>query len=424
MKIKDVFKVSFRNAYRNKVSYLIMILISISCLTCLFSLSYKHSFQEYWKTYVQKNPEFRIMNVYYGTWIDKKVKNSKNIDGKTIQLIKDIQQEVIEKLNENVHILGASTQTMQLIQIVDFNNNFYLQPIPLKNNINIVSGYNLDQYTEDEKVMICPNIMRLSNENGEFNIKNTIDMEKYLNQNININYAGNLPYEFKVVGLYDTHSTYSYGGICYTSYKNLEDAQNAYYEKNPNIYQNIMESKTQIYDYIDNIYIMIDDIKNLKEVDKFLEKNELFQDGAIVGINTDTVEEISSICNKITIVFYILAGLIIGITLIQNIIKKNRENFIYYAVGYTDKDMLKMFLIENSILVMIGFILSTVIVRIGLMIYKNQVLVTKSRLYLMNPRVDIISFLMTLLLALSIPLIATITIHMISKNKRNNLEVD
>ena len=65
MRICDVFKVSFLNAFRNKASLLIMALIFVSLVSFLFSLSYKNSFHSYWESYVQKSPELRIFNTYY-----------------------------------------------------------------------------------------------------------------------------------------------------------------------------------------------------------------------------------------------------------------------------------------------------------------------------------------------------------------------
>ena len=307
-----------------------------------------------------------------------------------------------------------------MINILNFgddieNKQIYLQAVPNENEIPIVAGKKLSEYHVDDNAIICPNIMRWTESDGNFNVDNTINMKQYLNKELEVNYANKLPYKFKVVGLYDTYSTYSYGGVCYTSYETLEVATNKYYDNNPEEYKKRIDYEIEQKDYYENIYIMVDDVKNVQKVNKFLENNHYFQEGAITEINTESVENIIKICSQITIVLYIIIAIIIVVTLIQNILRKENENFIYYAVGYRKKDIIKIIFVENSIFILIGFILSIGITQLLLNIYKNQVLLTKSRLYLMNPQVDGISIILTMLLILTIPLITTVSMWYIFK---------
>ena len=53
------------------------------------------------------------------------------------------------------------------------------------------------------------------------------------------------------------------------------------------------------------------------------------------------------------------------------------------------------------------------------MIYKNQVLSTKSRLYLMNPQVDIVSILISFLVSLIIPILITVILLFINREKKD-----
>lgn len=425
MKLIDLIKISFHSAYRTKSSFIIMILIFISSISCLFSLSYKNSFENYFDVYIQKSPEFRIMNVSYQEQLDNSILTNTTLTyEEKLEYVEEIQEKVISKLNENKHILGASTEYRNNIDTNDFGINYYsftLQAVPITNNINIVSGNNISSNTNEIEI-ICPNIMRYENSDNTFNINNTIDMKNYLNKTIKGKYSSKSDTKLKIVGLYDTYSTYSYGGVCYTSYDNLELLQNNYYLEYPDILQNLIDYKIETNDYASNIYIMIDDISNLNQVKKFLKKNNFFTEESIVSINTDTIEEVNNICSKITVSLYILTSIIICITLIQNIINKSKKIFIYHAVGYKDSDIFKLIFLENSILISIGFIFSIIFTQIGLNIYKNQILINKSRLYLMNPKVDIISILISFILALLIPFIATIIIYTLSKNNKIHLE--
>lgn len=422
MRMIDVIKNAPKTNLRNKSSILIMLLILVCSASSLFSLSYKNSFENYWETYVQKSPEFRIVNLFY------KSKLEENHDGLNREQILSIEKQetdkIIETLKENEHILGASTQFMQSIDIVEFKSDdrlstVYLQSVPVNNKINIVLGNNLDKYEDGKKVMICPNKIKFPKSDGEFDSNSSFDLEQYLNKEISLNYALSIPMKYKLVGLYDNFSTYSYGQVCYTSYKSLEDSQNAYYQANPEIYEEWLEYKKE--DFYTNIYFMIDDIRNLNNVNEFLKEHN-WRSSSIVDINTSTVEEITNISDKITFILYILTIVVIGFTLIQNILRKTKELLIYYASGYNSFNIIKIIFIENLFLIIIPFIISIVITQIMLTFYKNKVLIDNARLYLMNPTVNIESIISTLALTIVIPFAVTLITFIFSKRHIHKLE--
>ena len=416
MRICDVFKVSFLNAFRNKASLLIMALIFVSLVSFLFSLSYKNSFHSYWESYVQKSPELRIFNTYYTSSL---LNNHDGLsDAEILEASENEVQNIISILEANEHILGASTQYFQTIKLVDFFPEEYspyleLQSVPVDNRINIVAGNNLDQYGEDEKVMICPDvIMPRNNIDKTFDATNKVDFKKYLNHDFLIEFGDLVPMEYKLVGVYDNYSTYSYGHVCYTSYKSFEAAENAYFEADPETYNNLTEDIIDF--FYRNIYFMIDVIKNLDEVRTYLRAHGL-DESPIIEISTSTVDEIMSVCSKITLILYVVTIIVVGITLIQNIARKSKELFIYHAVGYRNRDILKLIFVENSILIAIVFLLAIVIAQLGLFIYKNRVLSDMPRLYLMNPSIDIMSLLITFAMAIFIPLVVTFVTYFFAK---------
>ena len=122
-------------------------------------------------------------------------------------------------------------------------------------------------------------------------------------------------------------------------------------------------------------------------------------------------------CSYITLGMLVLSGIIVCLTLVQNITKRTKEFYLYSILGYSKKDVLKLIFMENSILIIIGYIFAIIAAQIGLIIYKNIVLIHKSRLYLMNPRVDLISILIGLLLALIIPILITVTISIFTRKR-------
>ncbi len=425
MKLMDIIKLSFTNAKRAKSSYLIMILVIIASASCLFSLSYKNSFDRYWNSYVKNSPEFRIMNVSYINWLDERDKRimlgdaSLDPDEK-LKIIDETTKEVMDVLATNEHILGVSQQYRVMAQIDYFENHnfsFVILGVPLDNNIEIVSGNNLDSYSENDKVMICPNIVYYRDKNNIFYGNQKTDMNDLIGQAVTLSMADNATDEYKIVGLYDTISNYAYGEICYTSYANVKSLDDIYYEAYPHLYQEHLEYMKTIHYTGDNVFIMIDDVENLGQINDFLHENNLFQEGAIVGINTETVDEIMKSCSYITLGMLVLSGIIICLTLVQNITKRTKEFYLYNVLGYSKKDILKLIFIENSILIIIGYIFAIIAAQIGLIIYKNIVLIHKSRLYLMNPRVDMISILIGLLVALIIPILITVTISIFTRKR-------
>ena len=422
MKLKDILINSIKTIFRNKSSILIMILILVCSVSSLFSLSYKNSFEKYWDIYVQKSPEFRIFNVYYNSKLEE------NHDGLSREQILAIEKEetdeIIETLKKNEHILGASIQSAQTIDMPEFSSNdrlssVYLQSVPINNMINIISGDNLDKYEDGENVMICPNIIKFPGIDGKFDSNNSFALDEYLNKEISVNYALSVPMKYKLVGLYDNFSTYSYGQVCYTSYKSLEESKNVYYKANPNTLEEWLEYKKEA--FYTNVYFMIDNIKNLNSVDNFLREHNWRSD-TIIEINTDTVEEITNITDKVTFILYILTIAVISFTLMQNILRRTKELLIYYATGYTNVDIIKIIFVENLYLIIIPFILSVIITQVMLTIYKHEVLIDNARLYLMNPIVDFGSAISTLSLTIIIPFAVTFITYIFSKKNMPKLE--
>ena len=429
MKLKDIIKISFRSARRSKSSILITILIFVTSVACLFSLSYEHSFNTYWDTYINKNPELRIRFVHYDKLLNPRIiKGDSTLDPtEKLKMIEETTNKAKEILSTNKHILGTTQTIMSYMEILDFEENgenisMDIVGVPLKNNIPLIAGENLDAYTEKDKVMICPNLIYTNSNNtvDEDRVKEfQKNIESFLGKTIKSKNSNvvNLE-EYKIIGLYDTISNYSIGNICYTSYANIEYLNNKANEAIPDTEENANHYYSSV-DYTgDNLYMMLDDMKNYDEVEKFLRDNNL-SSSEWIWTNPETVEQTMDTCSKISIGCLILSIIVIGINLLQNLDRRKKEFYLYHTLGYTQKDIIKIIFVENSILVLIGFVLAIGVTQIGLMIYKNQVLSTKSRLYLMNPQVDIVSILISFLVSLIIPILITVILLFINREKKD-----
>ena len=429
MKLKDIMKVSFRSARRSKSSILIMFLVMITSIACLFSLSYEHAFNTYWDTYINKNPELRIRMVEYYKMLNPRiVKGDSTLDPKEkLKMIDETTKEAKQIIATNEHIIAINQEiafysNIPELETENLSGDFEFISVPLKNDIPLIAGENLDAYNEKDKVMICPNSIYLDPKDRSQSVnieKSQVNFESYLGKTLKIKvaYSDELE-EYKVIGLFDTIDTYSIGDRCYMSQENIQYLNEKSNNANPD-YESYIDSWHNNVNYIgDNFYITLDNMKNLNEVQSFLQEHNMYSNEWI-GMNTMTVEQTMDTCSKISFGCLILSIIVVGINLLQNLEKRKKEFYLYHTLGYTQKDIIKIIFMENSILILIGFILAIGITQIGLTIYKNTTLAGIKRLYLMNPQVDIVSILISFLVSLIIPIL--ITVFLLILTRKTNL---
>lgn len=426
MKFTDLIKLSWNNARRTKSSLIIMILISVASISCLFSVSYRTSFDQYWKKYVNKNPELRYFSVTYHDLLNERIKyRDKTLDpSEKLKMISKTENKVIKILSSNSHILGTEIHGGQRFIDISFNKeekyngSIGIIGAPDVNNIVLSKGKNLDSFDENDNVLICPNHIYLGKDNlnnYNYDENRKVDISKFVGEKVKVSFSEKEE-EFELIGLYDTESSYSLGHLCYTNYNTSKKIKEISLEKDID-YLEYMNSV----DYQgDPIEIMIDDIENLDNITKLLRKNQLFLT-PMVDINTETVDMVMKNCSYITIGTLLVSGIVVCFTLIQNIMKRNKDFFIYNALGYSKRDIFKLIFMENSILVFIGYIFAIPITQIGLMFFKNAVLSGKSRLYLMNPTVGLLGIILGLLISLLIPILVTLITYIFAKNKIDSL---
>ena len=430
MKLKDIIKISFRSARRSKSSILITILTLVTSVACLFSLSYEHSFNVYWDTYINKNPELRIRMVEYYKMLDPRIiKGDSTLDPKEkLKMIEATANEAKQIIATNKHIIAINQEisfysNIPELETENLSGDFEFISVPLKNDIPLIAGENLDAYNEKDKVMICPNSIYLDPKDRSKNVnieKSQVNFESYLGKTlkIKVEYSDELE-EYKVIGLFDTIDTYSIGDRCYMSQENIQYLNEKSNNANPD-YESYIDSWHNNVNYIgDNFYITLDNMKNLNEVQSFLQEHNMYSNEWI-GMNTMTVEQTMDTCSKIVLGCLIASAVVVCVTLLQNLEKRKKEFYLYHTLGYTKKDIVKMIFMENSILVLIGFVLAVGITQIGLINYKNATLTRIKRLYLMNPQVDILSILISLLVALIIPILVTIVLLIFTRKKDLN----
>ena len=422
MKLFDLIKVSLISAIRNKSSIIIAILISVATISVIFSMSFNNSFNNYWSKYVEKNIDFRIFAVYYEDFKDKKflTLNRDEIEvSEKIRLLDEALDEAVDVISDIPHVEGVTTSDGYMAGIDSINYNgkkvvrgLSLIGVPSNTFISVIKGETLDKYDKEDNVMICSNY--LQSDWDEYDSNKSTKTDYLLNEELKISFSENKTLDYKIIGLYDKVSTYAIGNACYTSYENLKEIKTESYLKNKEI-----NSKSQGYNG-EGLYLMIDDRNNLKVVEEELAEHKIYIE-PIVYINTDLVNRVLQICSYITIISLIVTAVIVLMNLLINIQKRNKEFFLYNALGYSKLNIAKIIFSENIVIGIFSFVLAIIVSSISFIAFENVILMHNARLYLLNLNVDFNSLIYGLMISLVIPIIASIVIMFTNNFSKNNV---
>ena len=307
MRISDLVKVSFSNLKHSRSAIVITILISISSIAVIFGISFSNSFDNYFEEYVEKNIDFRIFSVLYEDIKDKKFintdRNGLSVEEK-VRLFDEAEKETIDIINNVLYVNGVTTTDgyMAGIESIKVNNEKVVEGIsligiPFNTLINLKEGNLLNQYNQDDNVMLCPNYFQSDLE--KFHINNDRDVRPLLNKELIITFAENKTLNYKIVGLFDKVSTYAIGNACYTSYENLKEIKHDLYIKNKEI-----NSQYASYNG-EGLYLMIDNREHLKIIEDELSKYGIYIE-PIVHIDTSIVDNILNVCRYIAVISLIV----------------------------------------------------------------------------------------------------------------------
>ena len=244
----------------------------------------------------------------------------------------------------------------------------------------IIYGSNFDNDTVD--VAVCPiRLLTTGMVNDYFVSKeNYIDGKELLGKTITIEYdeyyfdspigkgkiVNNHKKNFRIIGLYDSSLLNISDNICFVHY---EDMKKMLTIQNGNINDfNTPNSYT-------NFDIIIDNSKNLsyikEQLNAFAKNNKVSID-LIASVSPDT-EVIESITTSMTIFSIILVVLFIIcflVYIIKNVERRKKEIGLYKAMGYKNKQIYDIVLIEQCFIVTISFINAIILLLFGIFIFK------------------------------------------------------
>ncbi len=360
--MKNSFKIAKKLLFRNKMTKINIIFITLMMLLMIFLFTYKETI----KNYLNKDIYDRIFNNYLAF----KVRNDD----------KDWTKEEVDAMQEEIrkipHVLFTTYQYAfaSFLQVPQFKNdkiygNMIGYVASNETLPKIVSGTN---FPDDKgNYLVCPENFYptfVETLNKKLTKDDKVDLTSYLNKEITIHFSTykSVPktLDFKLVGLYK-NSDYTYDEYtCFINRSSMINVGKTLYEGEYDPIRHIDAIDEQT-----NIFYIIDDYKNEPYVTKKLEDlGYIVEDG--YDFSLDNYYKLITVLN-IFIILVIVCILIIEIILFRKIKIENENNFnLLHVLGFKKKDIFKVFMFSNLIQIFISLIISVLILFIGLGILK------------------------------------------------------
>ncbi len=333
MKIKDTLCLCCNQLLRKKYNFLI-IAITITFMTgILFCSSFSNGLNKYWDKSIKKNIEYRTFFVYNN--------NSKLTE-----------TEIIEKLKKYSHVVAVEPAASKSIacnvaNIKNSSNSNLTLIGSVENPVEIIKGTNLKGH-EKENAIICPKeFYPYVYDKKKFNKKDIINLEDKIGTNIILSPADStVEIPFKLVGIYD--SSLSTGSFCYTFFSIVNRLNNKYL---PKIYE---KSKDTQLPFI----VVLDNARYSQKFENAIVKDGFISGGTIRLIDVNNGEKIINIILIISIFFIILYFLFVIFFNCKEY--NNNKNYygIYKTIGYSEKNISNIFLINQIIIMLVSFLVS------------------------------------------------------------------
>lgn len=331
MNFKDILKINLKTKLitKRKVS---MLLISILLLIFSFlSITFNHTIISY------------IYNLCHN-----------NYETRTVLINGEIDDKDLETLKKNNHVLSIDNMIFPssvLISNEDYEG-FFISPMNEKDLPKIEYG----SPDLSDNGLVCPSFF-VPDEEADSNIITTtekaIDGKTIIGKTINEEFLkktiendqlvtkDSLKMQFTFKGFFDAPKYMLPSNTCFTSYNTFNRINSFLYG----------EEATKV------TTILIDDFKNLEEVQNAVtgmgyEPRELFQ------LDYETVDFVFIMTLIVVIIFLILIYVVINFNIKRDIIDKEKEILLYKSIGYSKKDIIKIYYLEYMTIFGISFLIS------------------------------------------------------------------
>lgn len=390
---KNIIKLSLLNLRKKTIIYSIFI-VSLSIISIFFINSYIKTYNNYLNSSMYENNYFKSLVVGKENESNAKIMS----DLKSMEYVLNVSHIYSHQLALTSNFFKTDKANGD---IWVFNSNNKTLP-------KVINGTN---FPDDENYyMICPENFypSISEENiYNLNIKEKIDLSKYLNKDIPFYYSGlsvdpntlkpmhTYDINIKLIGLYKNSDYNIDEYICYVNNKTIEDiAFNQYSGQ---------EEKLELQE---GFVVEIDSPNHIAEFERKLEE-EGYTYTPMAYVDPNIFHQISRNALIISTVISIFTFAIIFLIFLKDLNDDKNNNVLLNYLGYPKNDIKKLFLISNFFKIFISIIVGIIFLIIAATIF---FVILKYYPYIMYKRkiiFDFVSILYIILLLLMAVLIAS-----------------
>lgn len=260
-----------------------------------------------------------------------------------------------------LHEYGIASQSLSTDTWKTPNSDHTIETYTADNKSLPKIKYGTNFPDDDGFYMVCPTSLypnsALNGNNIGFKItnKDKIDMQKYLGQTITFQFenankmnVGNEQIEMKIVGLYEVNKHSLEDNTCYIN----ENAKKYIFDTlNKDLPSYIEPSNPE------TAIIVIDDLKNLEEVEKQVTEKGYRLDPYIV-IDTNFLQETKEINKTYSLILSAICILLLFIIFFKNTKNRLEYNQLLKYLGYKENKIFQINLIHNLSILVLAFFLS------------------------------------------------------------------
>lgn len=396
MRLVDYIFLANKNLSRRKKTVIInTILISISTIIFILGLSFTKCFMSVVNKAILNNPSYRTIVV-----MGIKENDKDNI----IEKIKE-DKNIAMVVNEKEYNTYA---TLKNIDTVTINKGIDLNGASESVSPQVISGRNIKN--SDENVCIIPKKVNFYSRGDVLDKDEYIDGEKLIGKKITIEYSSRddikeeinktFSKELEIIGVYDGDEYVVDGNEFYVPFTVVSKIRN-------DIEENWIKEPNTVYSGGNNIYAIVNNSLN---TEKSFEKIQALGYRAIIRSTTNTliVVVINTIVGIVVVVFLLIVLINITSSTIRSIDERKYEIGMLKAIGYKNKNIRKLLLVENLIIGVRAYLIGLIVSIIGMKIMQINIFEKNYDFYPFNIRVDVIICLVASIITVVVPTLATL----------------
>lgn len=398
MRLLDYIFLAKKNLSRRKKSVIVnSILIFISTVIFVLGLSFTKCFMNSINRAILKNPSYRTIVL---TGVKEEEQDS---------VIKKIEEDknIAKVLKNKEYVTSANLKTIDNINIGEYvslngaNENITPQ---------VIAGRNIRDI--DVSVCIIPKKVFFYSGKEDFNKDDYIDGESLIGKKISLEYYSRddskgsseinktFLLEFEIIGVYNAEEYIMDGNDLFVPFSIISKIENDREE-------NWIKDPNTIYAGSNMIYAIVNNALNL---DESFEKISSLGYRSIIRSTTNTaiIIVINTVVGIIVGVFLLIVLINITSSTLKSIDERKYEIGMLKAIGYKNRNIQKLFLIENVIIGARAYLIGLIIAIISMYIMQINIFEKNYDFYLLNIRIDLAICIMAGATMIIVPILATL----------------